>query len=92
MASALVNKQQQQNKKKKVSMNFYSVELWAKTEHGDDELAAAELGFSVGAVYTSMTEFCNKKYNSAGTIQLVALSCLLQVFCFFFMSLFFFPR
>lgn len=54
---------------------FHSVELWHK-ESG--VLAGGEIGYTVGAVYTSATGFCLKdSHTGAGTVQLVLLGRLL---------------
>ena len=50
----------------------HSVELW-DNESGD--LVAGEIGYHVGAIYTSMTGFF--KASGSGTIQLVALAMAL---------------
>eukprot|EP00931_Biecheleriopsis_adriatica_P105371 TRINITY_DN79927_c0_g1_i1.p1 TRINITY_DN79927_c0_g1~~TRINITY_DN79927_c0_g1_i1.p1 ORF type:complete len:342 (-),score=65.89 TRINITY_DN79927_c0_g1_i1:6-1007(-) len=57
-------------------VTFHSVELW-HTESGT--LAAGEVGYTVGAIYTSATGFALKdEFPGAGTVQLVALGKLLQ--------------
>jgi len=55
---------------------FHSVELWHK-ESG--RLVAGEIGYTVGAIYSSCTGFALKEeFPGAGTLQLVALARLLQ--------------
>ncbi len=49
-------------------VNLYSIEVW-NVETG--ELAAGELGYATGTIYTSLTGF--KVENSAGSVQLAAL-------------------
>ncbi|EED95565.1 predicted protein, partial [Thalassiosira pseudonana CCMP1335] len=53
-------------------LRLYSIELW-NTETGT--LAAGELGYSVGSIYTSLTGFSSE--NHAGSIQLAVLKKLL---------------
>lgn len=55
-------------------VRFYSVEL---LDVVTNELAAGELGYTVGKVYTSLTGF--SRVNGAGTVQLHALSRLLYL-------------
>mmetsp|Transcript_14484 Transcript_14484/g.29220 ORF Transcript_14484/g.29220 Transcript_14484/m.29220 type:complete len:241 (-) Transcript_14484:184-906(-) len=59
---------------KKLHFGIHSIELWDK----DKRLVAGDLGYSVGAVYTSMTGFRKEGTVGAGTIQLVATCSLLK--------------
>ena len=53
-------------------VKVHSVELWNET----GELVAGELGYTVGAIYTSMTGFYTE--SGCGNVQLAALGGLLQ--------------
>eukprot|EP00472_Partenskyella_glossopodia_P005561 CAMPEP_0197526800 /NCGR_PEP_ID=MMETSP1318-20131121/19444_1 /TAXON_ID=552666 /ORGANISM="Partenskyella glossopodia, Strain RCC365" /LENGTH=389 /DNA_ID=CAMNT_0043081151 /DNA_START=160 /DNA_END=1329 /DNA_ORIENTATION=+ len=66
-------------------LNFamISIELWDEKKR----LVAGDLGYSVGACYTSMTGFRAKGTQSAGTVQLVATSALLREHGFAFWDL-----
>ena len=59
------------NDKKSGKVQFHSVELWR-----DGILIAGEIGYTVGASYTSLTGF--HTVNSSGTAQLYALGKLLD--------------
>eukprot|EP00755_Sulcionema_specki_P009299 Sspe_Gene.43324::Locus_21105_Transcript_1_1_Confidence_1.000_Length_1480::g.43324::m.43324 len=51
----------------------HSIEVWA-----GDELVAGEIGYSCGAVYTSMTGFAERSFDGCGSAQLVATGALLR--------------
>ncbi|CAK4083860.1 unnamed protein product [Aphanomyces euteiches] len=56
------------------TIKVYSIELWK-----GDELAAGELGYCNGAMFTSLTGFVSPGASGAGTMQLYALGALLHV-------------
>lgn len=58
--------------KNTVKVRMYSIEIW-NNETGT--LAAGELGYTVGSIYTSLTGFSRE--NSSGSVQLAALGTLL---------------
>ncbi len=53
-------------------IRVYSIELWR-----DNILAAGEIGYTAGSIYTSLSGFHHE--NSAGTVQMYALGGLLRV-------------
>jgi Leu/Phe-tRNA-protein transferase len=57
----------------RVPVRLFSIELW-NAESG--KLAAGELGYTVGKIYTSLTGFTNE--DTAGSIQLATLGTLLH--------------
>jgi Leu/Phe-tRNA-protein transferase len=59
-------------------------------DSADDETIAGEIGYIIGATYTSLTGFCdrnNKKYNNFGKLQLVLLAKTLQYHGYHFWNL-----
>lgn len=60
--------------KRPINVGVHSFELWDNT----GELVAGDLGYSVGAVYTSMTGFRLQHTQGAGKVQLLLTAALLQ--------------
>ena len=68
----------------RVTFQMCSVELHS----GDGELVAGEIGYAIGAVYTSLTGFCKQeKKRSHGTVQIRALARVLETNGFEFLNL-----
>lgn len=65
------------NRREAAPVRLYSIEVFNE-ETGD--LAAGELGYTVGSIYTSLTGFSAE--NSAGSVQLAALGRLLSTLHF----------
>jgi hypothetical protein len=53
-------------------VRLYSIEVWNVETN---QLVGGELGYSVGAIYSSLTGYSDQE--SAGSVQLTALGCLL---------------
>lgn len=63
---------------KKRDFHIVTVEL---CNSANNEIIAGEIGYTIGATYTSLTGFCDKadkKYNNFGKLQLVLLAKTLQ--------------
>jgi len=72
---------------KKRDFHIVTVELCNSI---DNEIIAGEIGYVIGATYTSLTGFCNKnnkKYNNFGKLQLVLLAKTLQYHGYHFWNL-----
>ncbi|KNY28921.1 hypothetical protein [Pseudobacteroides cellulosolvens] len=72
---------------KKRDFKIVTVEL---CDSADDEVIAGEIGYAIGATYTSLTGFCdknNKKHNNFGKLQLVLLAKTLQYHGYHFWNL-----
>jgi Leu/Phe-tRNA-protein transferase len=63
-------------------VKMHTVEVWS-----EDRLVAADLGYQVGGVYTSMSGFYDPDFPSAGSIQCCALGRLLLQQGFFLWDL-----
>jgi leucyl/phenylalanyl-tRNA--protein transferase len=57
-----------------VNVGVHTFELW----DSDGRLVAGDLGYTTGAVYTSMTGFRLEGTNGAGSVQMVATAALLR--------------
>ena len=67
-----------------IMFRICSVELYSPS----DELVAAELGYVIGATFTSLTGFCHREKGiSVGKAQILALAKLLSVSGFQFLNL-----
>ncbi|MCX7922025.1 MAG: hypothetical protein N3B21_08455 [Clostridia bacterium] len=72
---------------KKRDFDIVTVELCSTF---DNETIAGEIGYVIGATYTSLTGFCdknNKKHNNFGKLQLVLLAKTLQYHGYHFWNL-----
>lgn len=74
-------------KDKKRDFQIVTVEL---CDSANDEIIAGEIGYVIGATYTSLTGFCDKmdkKHNNFGKLQLVLLAKTLQYHGYHFWNL-----
>ncbi|KAF0697343.1 Aste57867_11969 [Aphanomyces stellatus] len=60
-------------------VRIVSVELWTHNDTESSTLVAGELGYTNGAMYTSLTGFISPGTKGAGTMQLHALGALLHL-------------
>lgn len=66
---------------------LFGMELW---DGEADVLVAGEIGYTIGAVYTSLSGFCdknNREYNGFGIFQMVFLAMLLKKRAYAFWNL-----